>query len=121
MMQRSKRPHPFSPARRRRAGIGLGLCALAALALAAPGARAQSGQAIKVGELLSLTGGGAFQSASAKVGAEMARQEINKSGGLLGRQISFAPADDATDPTQALSEAIRLVQGEKIDFMLGPQ
>jgi ABC-type branched-subunit amino acid transport system substrate-binding protein len=90
--------------------------------LAAGGtALAQSGEPIKVGALLSLTGGGSVSGTSAIVGLQMRVKEINDAGGLLGRRIDVIQADDRSDPTAAVGEALRLVRQEKITFMIGPQ
>jgi branched-chain amino acid transport system substrate-binding protein len=103
--------------------VGTLLSALAGAALTlgiVSSALAQGGPPLRIAMLISQTGPGAFASASGRVGAELARDEINKAGGILGRRVEFVHADDATDPTQALNEAIRL-QNEKIDAQIGPQ
>ena len=76
---------------------------------------------IKVGALLSFSGGGVTSGASAFVGLRMKVKEMNDAGGLLGRQLVIVQGDDKTDPTAGVSEAIRLVTQEKVDFMIGPQ
>jgi branched-chain amino acid transport system substrate-binding protein len=107
----------FKPHARRRTSI----TALVLAALTAAGAAHAQGDPIKVGALLSLTGGGSVSGTSAIVGLRMRVKEINDAGGLLGRRIEVIQADDRSDPTAAVGEAIRLVQQEKITFMIGPQ
>src|SRR5688572_23419316 len=97
---------------------------LAAIALVAalfsPLAAAQ-GNPNKVGALLSASGGAAPYGRSALIGARMAVNEINESGGVLGRPLELITADDQSDATAALNEALRLTQREKIQYMIGPQ
>ena len=92
----------------------------AAVALAVSPVQAQNNP-IKVGALLSFSGGGVTSGASAFVGLRMKVKEMNDAGGLLGRQLVIVQGDDKTDPTAGVSEAIRLVTQEKVDFMIGPQ
>lgn len=86
-------------------------------AMLAPAAAADS---VKVGTLFSLTGGGAVLSYSAQAGARLAADEINRSGGMLGKQVELVAADDKSDPTLTVLEARRLVHQEKVDLVLGP-
>lgn len=95
--------------------------ATVALAFAAPPVLAQGTGPIKVGALLSFSGGGVTSGASAFVGLRMKVKELNDTGGILGRQLVIVQGDDKTDPTAGVSEAIRLVTQEKVDFMIGPQ
>jgi len=74
---------------------------------------------LKIGHLNSFTGdladfGGALQNA-----AELAVTEINAAGGVGGQPVELAKADDATDPTQGVAEATRLIEVEGVDFILG--
>jgi ABC-type branched-subunit amino acid transport system substrate-binding protein len=71
--------------------------------------------------LLSQTGFAAAAGRGATIGIKIAVDEINASGGLLGRQIELVPADDQGDTNAGLSEALRLTTVTKVDFLLGPQ
>jgi branched-chain amino acid transport system substrate-binding protein len=88
----------------------------AAAMLAALPASAQ----MKVGALLPMTGSGASVGAASQLGLRMAFAEINAAGGILGQQVQMVQADDATDATQAVNEAKRLVLQEKVKVMFGP-
>ena len=55
---------------------------------------------------------------SAQAGVRLAASEINKAGGILGRQIQLVPGDDKSDPTMTVLEARRLVTQEKVDASL---
>ena len=75
---------------------------------------------IKIGEWLDITGGGATAAESARLGTDVAIQEINAAGGIAGRKIVTVTADTQTDPTVGVGEAKRLVQQEKVDLIIGP-
>lgn len=92
--------------------------ALAAIGLASSVASAQ--EPIRVGVLSSITGPGAGIGAALSIGADMAVADINKAGGVLGRQLVIIKGDTQSNPTTAASEAKRLVEREKIDLLIGP-
>lgn len=52
-------------------------------------------------------------------GAQKAAKDINKSGGVMGRNIELIKADDACEPKQAVSVANRMVSQEKIAAVVG--
>jgi ABC-type branched-subunit amino acid transport system substrate-binding protein len=84
-------------------------------------AQAQAGgPPIKLGVMLSFTGPAAISAATYWYGIRMGVKEINDAGGLLGRKIEIVQADDQFNPAQAVSEARRLAQLEKVNFVLGP-
>ncbi len=96
--------------------------ALAVAAVSATSAvLAQDNDPIKLGVFLSLTGPGAAGASPNKMGVEMAVEEINAAGGILGRQIELVYADDQANPTVAVSEITRLVHREGVDAVVGPQ
>ncbi|MFT5090438.1 MAG: branched-chain amino acid transport system substrate-binding protein, partial [Planctomycetota bacterium] len=64
---------------------------------------------IKIGLLTTLTGALARQGQTYRATTEMARDEINEAGGVLGRPIELVIADTQTDPTAAVVAAQRLV------------
>ena len=58
------------------------------------GGNAASGDTIKIGGIGPLTGGAASYGISVKLGAQVAVDEINAAGGILGKQIEFMFEDD---------------------------
>ena len=58
------------------------------------GGNAASGDTIKIGGIGPLTGGAASYGISVKQGAQVAVDEINAAGGILGKQIEFMFEDD---------------------------
>ena len=60
---------------------------------------------IEVAVVGPMTGSSASTGAQFKAGAEMAVADINKAGGVLGKQLVLEVGDDACDPKQAVSVA----------------
>ncbi len=88
-----------------------------AACLAASPAAAQ--QPIKVGVLYGLGGAAAPYTKPAVIGHEMAVEEINAKGGLLGRKLQLVVRDDQSKPDVGVREARDLVLKEKVDFLTG--
>jgi branched-chain amino acid transport system substrate-binding protein len=88
-------------------------------ALAAAGS-AEAQQTIKIGWLSSLTGPLSSAAIAENQGVAFAVEEINKSGGLLGRKLELLTRDTASDPTKAVNFAQQLAFSEKVDFIIGP-
>ena len=82
--------------------------------LAAPAAA----QAIKLGELNSYKTFPAFLDAYRK-GMELAVDEVNRAGGLLGRKVELVVRDDNGTPGDAVRVAEELVSREKVDVLMG--
>lgn len=93
--------------------------AAAAFACLAGTAQAQSDK-VRIGGVLALSGGGVASGLSYRAGMEMAAAEINKAGGIGGKQIELTFADDQSDATAAVGEAKRLIFQEKISLFVGP-
>ena len=65
-----------------------------------------------------LTGAYASFGEQMKAGAELAVEDINAAGGVLGKKLKLFAADDACDPKQAVSVANKLA-GEQVVFVAG--
>jgi branched-chain amino acid transport system substrate-binding protein len=88
------------------------------------GAAAQAGPSkITIGSTLPLTGAEARIGGFFKEGYELAFEEVNKKGGLSigGRKvpITLVLLDDTSTQATAVSLADRLVNNDKVDFLLG--
>jgi ABC-type branched-subunit amino acid transport system substrate-binding protein len=90
---------------------------LALALLAAAPAHAQQAP-IKIGAILPLTGSGASYGVWMKGGAEMAAEEINAAGGIMGRKLEIIYEDHAADASKAVNAMRRLVEVEKVPFTL---
>jgi len=86
--------------------------------MAAGGAAAQD--VLKIGLLPSATGAGAANGAAMTAGVELAVSELNKQGGVLGRQIEIIRGDTQSNPTTAAGEARRLIDREGVQILIGP-
>src|SRR5436305_2143369 len=88
-----------------------------ALALAGHAASA-SAQTIKIGEMNSYKSQPAFLDPYKK-GWELAIEEINAKGGLLGKKVEVVSRDDGANPGDAVRAAEELVTREGVDLMAG--
>jgi len=92
--------------------------ALAAV-VAAGSAHAQDKGPIKIGFGQSLTGFLSPNGKQALLGAEIWRDEINKSGGLLGRQVELVYYDDKSAPQEVPGIYTKLLDVDKVDLVVG--
>ncbi|WP_283674755.1 ABC transporter substrate-binding protein [Butyricicoccus sp. Marseille-Q5471] len=88
---------------------------------AAGGESATSGTegAIKIGYFGPLTGGTAQAGQAALNGVQIAVNELNESGGILGRQVEIVSYDDKSSPEEAVKAATKLVQVNKVNAIFG--
>ena len=84
------------------------------------GSVATQAQPIKVGWLSSLTGPLSSAAIAENQGVQLAVDEINKAGGILGRPIELLTRDTAGDPTKAVNFAQQLAFSDKVQFVIGP-
>jgi branched-chain amino acid transport system substrate-binding protein len=84
------------------------------------GASSVLAQTVKIGWLSSLTGPLSSAAIAENQGVQLAVDEINKSGGILGRQIELLTRDTAGDPTKAVNFAQQLAFSDKVQFVIGP-
>ena len=75
---------------------------------------------VKVGALLSIKGIYAAVGVPERDALQLAFDEINQSGGILGRQIKVTVYDDEGDQTKAQQLANRFVQEDKVAAVFGP-
>ncbi len=74
---------------------------------------------ILIGEYGSLTGGIATFGISTKNGSELAFEEINKKGGVLGKQIKLLVEDDQSKPEEAGTVVTKLINQNGVSSVLG--
>ena len=89
-----------------------------AAAAAAPRIAAAQGGEIKFGALYPFSGGLALLGDESFRGLEVAVEERNAAGGVLGRQIRLAKGD-AVDQNQAIGEVRRLMSVERVAAVFG--
>ena len=83
------------------------------------GVFAEEKKPIKVGLIYGVTGFAAVYNKPAIVGHELAQDEINGAGGLLGRPIEYVFRDDQTKPDVGARMAKELVLKDNVDFLMG--
>jgi len=91
-----------------------------AAALAATPVRAQSGEPIKIGFSMALTGPLAPNGKQALLGAKIWEEEINAKGGLLGRKVELVNYDDQSKPDNIPGIYTKLLDVDKVDIVMGP-
>jgi branched-chain amino acid transport system substrate-binding protein len=98
---------------------------LAAVLLSTAACERKSGGAadttgdILVGFYGSLTGDGASFGQSSREGAELAVDELNAAGGVLGRQVRLLVEDDQSRPEEASNAVTKLITQDKVVAVIG--
>src|SRR5882672_9376023 len=98
------------------AGLAAGL--LATAAYVAP-ACAQSGEPIKIGFSMALTGPLAANGKQALLGMKIWEEETNGKGGLLGRPVKLIYYDDQSNPSTVPGIYTKLLDVDKADLVVG--
>ena len=106
--------------------ISIALCGALLLGMMAGcgGSQASSGESaggspIKIGYFGPLTGGSAQLGQAALNGAQLAVDQINEKGGVLGRRLEIISYDDKSSPEEAVKAATKLVQVDKVNAIFG--
>ncbi len=89
-----------------------------ALLMTAAGAQAAEQPPIRVGEISSYSAL-PVGTRGYRQGWELARDEINAGGGVLGRKLEIIARDDAGKPDVAITQATQLVEAEHVDLLTG--
>ncbi|MEW6640930.1 MAG: ABC transporter substrate-binding protein [Pseudomonadota bacterium] len=76
-------------------------------------------QTIKLADVAELSGGGATVGTNWKNGIDLAVEEINAKGGILGRKIEVTHADSQSNPGVARAQVQKALDGEPY-VLLGP-
>ena len=122
-------------ARRRQVGAGVTAAALL-LATAACGSRVDdeggaaaagggescvdtSGDSVKIGLLNSMSGTMSISETTVRRSLELAVEEINAAGGVLGKQLEVVTEDGASEPTVFAERATKLIQSDCVAAVFG--
>jgi branched-chain amino acid transport system substrate-binding protein len=106
-------------ARRRLFAGAFTILVAGALGLASAAAQ-PSGQPIRIGSTLALTGPLAATGIVHKIVGEIYVEQLNKGSGLLGRPVEWVLLDDQSKPDLARTLYERLITVDKVDLLLGP-
>ena len=95
--------------------VGAGAMAVSAMAMSA----AQAAETIKVGVLHSLSGTMAISETTLKDTVLMLVDDLNKNGGLLGKQVEAVVVDPASDWPLFAEKARELIEQEQVAVVFG--
>lgn len=97
-------------------GFGFAAAALGAAFITGPAAAADG---LKLGVLMSMTGGLGSYGEVGLNGVRLAVEEMNAAGGVNKGQVTLAIGDDQTSPQAGVDAAKRLVDVEKVNAIIG--
>jgi branched-chain amino acid transport system substrate-binding protein len=112
--------------------LSLGAAAVVAAALAAgcssSGSSSSSGSTpagttkapIVIGASLSLTGDFSTDGQAFQKGYQLWVHDVNAAGGLLGRQVKLTVLNDASSPTQVVTNYDKLISSDHVNLTFGP-
>ena len=100
--------------------IALGLL-LAALLISSGVNHAGAADEILIGNASSLTGTAAQYGISTYEGLEVAMEEINAAGGVLGKKIRILKGDDSGDPRQAVNVVQKFISKDNVLLIIGAE
>jgi branched-chain amino acid transport system substrate-binding protein len=83
------------------------------------GAAAQSGEPIKIGFSMAMTGGLGGNGKSALLAQKIWEEDINAKGGLLGRKVKLIYYDDQSNPSTVPGIYTKLLDVDKVDIVMG--
>jgi branched-chain amino acid transport system substrate-binding protein len=101
-------------------GYRIALVVLAVIVSATAAWAAPSGQPIRIGGTLALTGALAPTALLHKIAGELYVDELNKGNGLLGRPVEWVLLDDQSKPDLTRSLYEKLITVDKVDLIIGP-
>ena len=78
-----------------------------------------SGEPIKIGASLPLTGDFSEPGVAARKGYELWVEQVNDQGGLLGRPVEIVIRDDQSDQNLVVADYNALINQERVDLLLG--
>ena len=107
--------------RRRAIVFALTAALAAALSVSCGGEKSPESQGIQLGFFGALTGPTATFAQSGKKGAELAVEEINARGGVLGKPLVLLSEDDRGEASEAASAVSKLVTRDHVVALVGEQ
>jgi branched-chain amino acid transport system substrate-binding protein len=100
------------------AKFGVARALVLALSMIAPRVQAAEQPPIRIGEISSYSALPAGTHGY-RQGWELARDQINGQGGVLGRKLEIIARDDAGKPDVAIAQATELVESQRVDVLTG--
>jgi branched-chain amino acid transport system substrate-binding protein len=102
------------------AGLTFALGACASGSSGSTGSAPHSSAPLVIGASISLTGDFADSGKAVERGYQLWAKEVNAKGGILGRQVTMKLVDDASSPTQVVSNYQNLINRDKVNLVFGP-
>jgi branched-chain amino acid transport system substrate-binding protein len=102
--------------------LAIGLC-VGVAACGTPAPASSSGATkgpLTIGISVSLTGDFSNTGKAAQLGYELWASQVNAKGGILGRQVQLTFADDASSPTQVVTNYQNFISRDNVDLVFGP-
>ena len=93
--------------------------AISALAGGSLQAQAPSGEPIKIGYSMALTGGLAPNGKSALLAQKIWEEDVNAKGGMLGRPVKLVYYDDQSNPSTIPGIYTKLLDVDKVELIVG--
>src|SRR5262245_47417697 len=101
-------------------GTRIAISALAVGAFIPTSAAAQTGEPLKIGYSMALTGGLGLNGRSALLAQKIWEKDTNAKGGLLGRPVKLIYYDDQTNPATVPGIYAKLLDVDKVELIIGP-
>lgn len=83
------------------------------------GVSGNTGNEIKIGGNLEMTGNTASWGESMAKGIKLAFKQANESGGVLGKKINFIIGDNKSEPSESANAMTKLITQDKVVLVLG--
>jgi branched-chain amino acid transport system substrate-binding protein len=99
--------------------LAIGSVFVAVASLTPINVEAQSGEPIKIGFGMAMTGGLAANGKSALLAQKIWEEDINAKGGLLGRPVKLIYYDDQSNPSTVPAIYTKLLDVDKVDLVIG--
>ena len=99
--------------------LALGIFLMGTFTQPATAASLKDKEPILIGHLHPFTGGFAMFGTACAIGIDVAIDEINQAGGVLGRPLKVINRDTKMSPSVGLRQAKDLVLSKKVDFLMG--
>ena len=100
--------------------VALLLCLFPSLLLITTAEPLRAAEPIRIGAVFSVTGPAGFIGTPERDAAVAIVDDVNRKGGVLGRQIELYVEDDVSNPTNAVIAATKLIRDRKVSAMIGP-
>lgn len=82
--------------------------------------KSSSGDTIKIGGVLEMTGGSASFGISSKNGIDLALKQINEKGVLGGKKLELVVADTKSEASEATNAMQKVISQDKVVAVIGP-